>query len=248
MDKEFQTTFIPKKPLMEEPQKRARASRPLGIFSAVAIFIFIIAVIASGAVFAYERFLNNRLVTLKGSLELAEKSFEPSLIVALQSLDTRLRVAETLLNGHVAVSPVFRVIEDTTLQSIQYESFEYIFEGGQARVKMSGIARQYQTIAEQSLLFGENRFITNHIFSNFSLTSTGRVSFDLELIVSPELVLFVRSLGEVPTAIPLETLPPSTITETPVETSEDAQSEIGIPSLDPNAASSTGNNVAPVNL
>lgn len=198
MDKEFQTTFIPKKPLAEERVKKAPASKPLGIFSMVATLIFVVTLLIAGGLFLFERFVAQQIVVSQESLERAEKAFEPALIIELQKLDTRLRVADTLLASHIATSPIFRILEDATLKSIQYNNFNYIFEGGQAKVTMEGLARRYQTIAEQSLLFGQDRFITDHIFSEFTLTDQGRVSFNLTLTISPELIYFERSLGEIP--------------------------------------------------
>jgi hypothetical protein len=256
MDKEFQTTFIPKKPMTEERSSpRTSSSKPLGIFSVIATLFFAIAILAAGAVYGYERYLESRISTLRGSLQRAEDAFEPSLIVQLQKLDKRLRVSETLLNRHVAVSPMFKVLETVTLQGVQFDNFNYEYqEGGIANIEMAGRARTYQTIAEQSELFGGNRFITDHIFSNFTLNDSGLVAFDLGVTMSPELVYFARSLGEVPTSAGLqigdlvpvnsenealgentevmnagESMAPAPEEATPVD--------IGIPSLDPAASS-----------
>jgi hypothetical protein len=250
MDKEFQTTFIPKKSLTEESlpaqsSLQKRGVQPIGIFSAIAMVLFFVGIAASGGAFAYEKYLDNRIVTLRQSLEKAEKAFEPSLIIELQKLDTRLRTAEILLSRHISVSPVFRLIEDATLQSVQYDSFEYVFEGGKADVSMTGIAQNYRTVAEQSLVLGDNRFIDNHIFSNFTLNNKARVVFNLGLSVSPDLVLFEKSLGKVPANTSEEVvLDAPSIADTGVIVPGIENQEIGIPSLDPLAIPVS--NTAPV--
>lgn len=238
MDNEFQTTFIPKKPLAEQRTPTAssagskRNAKPLGIFSVVSVMLLIVAVVLAVGAFAYQRFLSTRITSLRTSLERAEKAFEPSLIVELQSLDTRLQTAESLLASHVAISPVFRLIEDATLPNVQYDSFDYSFEEGVAKVSMTGIAENYRTVAEQSLVLGENRFITDHIFSNFTLNTREQVVFDLDLVVSPELVLFEKSLGELPSQSA------DTSTDELFQRLNESQNmgdteTVGIPSLDP---------------
>lgn len=197
MDNEFQTTFIPKKPLAEERVKSSAAKRPLGIFTMLATLIFVITLLVFGGFFLYERSLSTQIESSRESLKRAEAAFEPSLIVELQELDTRLRTANTLLSQHISVSPIFKILENNTLKSVQYNDLAYTFEGEKGTLEMTGIARRYQAIAEQSVLFGENRFISDHIFSDFSLTEEGLVSFSVVLTISPELVYFERSLGEV---------------------------------------------------
>lgn len=207
MDKEFQTTFIPKKPLAEQKVKNKQVvKRPLGIFAMVATIIFVATIAIGVGLYFYEGFIEQQIKVSQDSLERAEKAFEPSLIVELQKLNTRLEVADGLLSRHIAVSPIFRILENTTLKSVQYNTFDYGLEpNASGRIALTGLARRYQTIAEQSLLFGDNRFITDHIFSDFTLNNEGRVSFNLNLTISPELLYFARSLGEIPTDTPTET-------------------------------------------
>lgn len=199
MDKEFQTTFIPKKPLAEQKvSARNVTKKPVGIFTLVATIIFIITLLGAGGVLFFERYVQQQIAEAQASLERAEKAFEPSLIIELQELDTRLQTADELLTEHIAVSPIFRILENLTLKSVEYTTFQYDIEGQIGNIKLTGLARRYQTIAEQSLLFGQSRFIEEHIFSDFTLNEEGRVTFNLSLTISPELLLFTRSLGEVP--------------------------------------------------
>ncbi|MCD8494586.1 MAG: hypothetical protein LRY41_02535 [Candidatus Pacebacteria bacterium] len=241
MDKEFQTTFIPKQPLTPPPTSSFATNKgvePIGIFSLIAGILFVAGLAMTGGAFAYEYTLKNRIATMEESLARTEKAFEPSLIVELQRLDRRLSVANDLLRGHIAVSPVFRVIEESTLRQVKYDTFNFVFENSQASVTMSGIAQDYRTIAEQSLIFGSNRFINNHLFSKFALNTRGQVTFDVALNLSSDLVLFDRSLGRVPggssvtaptSALDFLSASAQAIGEEPLETSQ----EVGIPGLDP---------------
>lgn len=204
MPGEFQTTFIPKKPTTDMPQSsgsptvRPKRSKSLGILSMLSILVFVVALLISGGVVVYERLLIGRVETMRTTLTAAQDRIEPAFIVELQDLDTRLRVSNQLLAEHVGLAPFFDLLENLTLKSVQFETFDFTFEAGQPVITMSGLARRYQSIAEQSNLLGSSPLVKNHIFSNFSLTQDGRVSFDLMIMPASELIYFEQSLRSVP--------------------------------------------------
>lgn len=256
MDKEFQTTFIPKKNLTQEapqsPQSKARGAA-LGIFPILAGIAFFIGIVAAGGAFTYELLLERRIETMRESLARSRGAFEPSLIVELRELDRRLSVANNLLRSHISVSPVFRVIEEVTLQSVKYDSFSYTFQDSHAAIEMNGIARDYKTVAEQSQILGRNQFASDHIFSNFTLNNQGNVQFNLGITVGPELVLFENSLGRAPQ----NTMRPeshSAINEflssqatDGADGTLDESEPVGIPSLEPPVDQSLSDDNASVN-
>ncbi|MBP6925782.1 MAG: hypothetical protein KBC22_01845 [Candidatus Pacebacteria bacterium] len=226
MDNDFQTTFIPKKPIGEQmaPQPAKRANPSVGIFTMLATLLFVVAIIAAGGIYFYERLLAGNIDAMKTSLAAAEGRIEQSFIVELQDLDKRLRNSNQLLAQHLALSPFFRYIEEATLKSVQYDSFDFSFEEGRPVATITGRARQYRSIAEQSIIFGESTLVENHVFSNFTLTQQGQVSFNLKLIPANDLIYFEKSLGRttdttfIPTATTTTTpVIPTNVTSTPVE-------------------------------
>ena len=94
MEKDFQTSFIPKKPMIEE---RAVSSRPIGLLSAVSVFILFVVGILSGGLYFYNNILKKNVAEMENNLSLAKNRFEPSKIVQLQLLD-RLRWAVGVQN------------------------------------------------------------------------------------------------------------------------------------------------------
>lgn len=196
---EFQTTFIPKKPIGETAQavQPKRQNPSVGIFTMLATLLFVISLIASGGIYFYNQLLTANIATMQESLSTAEGRIEQSFIVELQNLDKRLRNSNQLIAQHVAISPFFRFLEDNTLKSIQYDSFDFSFSEGRPVATITGRARQYRTIAEQSINFGESSLIETHVFSNFTLTQQGQVSFSLKIIPSSDLLFFEKSLGRV---------------------------------------------------
>lgn len=199
MDKEFKTTFIPKKNLTKEksiaPSKTAR--RTQSIFSLLAVLLFITAIVSVAGVYLYKLRLTTVVSNKVESINIAEKAFEPSAILELRKLDIRLRAATELLENHVAVVDFFESLGETTLPDIQYSGVNIDFAEDQPSVSTTGVARGYLPIAQQSDLFEQNRYIQNPIFSNFARTDTGRITFSLTFSINPDLLVYGRDLRNI---------------------------------------------------
>lgn len=208
MESNFQTSFIPKKPIVEE---RTEVKRPTSIFTIIAIFIFIAMVLMLAGSYFYRQVLAGEIKSKESTLGLAKGRFEPERINELQVLDRRLRAATELLSKHIAVTPIFEVLQEVTLKTIRYTRFSYEWtEKGRVLVRLGGIATGYRSIAIQSDLFSENKYIIDPVFSNLSLDEKGNVLFDLEFYVEGSLVDYKQNLqrktGEVDT--PTQTIEP----------------------------------------
>lgn len=193
----FQTSFIPKKPLAEE---RVPVARHTSIFAFIATLIFFGALAAAAAMYFYKASLTKNIATMNSQLIAARNSFEPSLITTLQVLDRRITDANQLLNNHVVVSPIFAALEVNTLKSVQFTKFSYTTPADPSApitVRMSGKARDYSAIALESDQLAMNKNIHNSIFSNLALDQqTGTVSFDLVFTVDADLVRFANHLDD----------------------------------------------------
>ena len=202
MDTNFQTSFIPKKPLAEE---RTAPTKGTSLFSFIATLVFFAALAAAAGMYFYESSLQKSIASDNASLTAARNAFEPSLITTLQTLNRRMTDANTLLNNHVAVSPIFAALEVNTLKSVQFTKFSYLASSdptADVTVKMSGVALDYSTIALQSDQLATNKDIHNPIFSNLVLNPVnGTVAFDLTFTVAADLVKFANNLDDLtPTA------------------------------------------------
>ena len=196
MDKEFKTTFIPKKNLSSsraKPAESKKSKAQKSLFGILALLLFVTAVVSTAGVFLYKIRLASVINSRIESINLAEKAFEPSLILELKKLDIRLQAGTNLLNNHVAISDFLTSLGESTLPGVSFS--DLTFSGGEEnQVTMSGLARGYLQIAQQSDIFEDNQYIQNHIFSDFTANDTGRVGFSLEFTLDPELLLFGRTV------------------------------------------------------
>jgi hypothetical protein len=205
MDREFQTSFVPKKPILEKESLAPHRSNISGVVNLIALIVFIASILGAGGMYFYRSSLQSKITEEKVSLERAKAAFEPSLITELQELDKRMRAATQILNNHIAVSPIFHLLGEITLPTVRYTDFAYEFNKDNKNlvdIKMTGQAKGYNYIALEADLFGKNKFIRNPIFSDFTLDQQGNIDFTLTFSVDKTLVLYESfleresSLGE----------------------------------------------------
>ena len=193
MDQNFQTSFIPKKPIIKES---AISSRPVGILFIASLFILFTVLLATGGLFFYKGVVKKSIADKEKTLNLAKERFEPSKITELQVLDKRLRASSEILEKHIAITPVFEALEQLTVKTVRFTKFSYELSEDNAaiNVKMSGQAIGYRSVALQSDLFAKNKNLIDPIFSNLTLDNSGNVLFDLEFSVDPSFVNYKRTL------------------------------------------------------
>jgi|SRR3989344_745422 len=188
MEQNFQTSFIPKKPMVQE---RAVVTRSVGFLTVFSIFILFTILLVSVALYFYKGILTKNITQMANNLNLAKNRFEPSKIAELQLLDRRLRAASEILSKHIAITPVFQVLQLLTMKTVRYTKFSYDFgnkEDAKIIIKMSGLAVGYRSVALQSDLFAKNKNLIDPVFSNLALDDRGNVLFDLEFSVDPSFV------------------------------------------------------------
>ncbi len=193
MEQNFQTSFIPKRPIVED---RAVA-KPVSLFLIISIVIFFTMVVAFGAMYFYKATLSKNIVAMNSQLDIAKNRFEPARISELQKLDKRLRASNQVISNHIAVSPIFEALSKITLKTIRFTNFSYEFGNEQTDkilVKLTGQSVGYRAIALQADLFSKNKNFIDPVFSNLTLDEKGNVLFDLEFSVDRSFVDYRQTL------------------------------------------------------
>ncbi len=201
MDPQVSTSFIPKKPLVEN---RRRSSA--GLVFLVALLIFIGSIAAGGAAFLYNTYLHRALDSKVKSLETAQGAFESAgAIENLIRLDNRINEAKSLLAEHVSSSAIFFFLSSQTLERVRFTNFDFeMREDGSAAVNLQGVTDDFPTIALQSDQFGASKVLRNIIFSDITVETEGGVTFTLSATVEPDLLLYSKNLTQSSTFV----LPP----------------------------------------
>jgi hypothetical protein len=202
MDTKFQTSFIPKKPILMDQKITHHGGTSIFMFVSIIIFILSIA----GAVFSviWKDVLIKQQKVHIGMINQAEERFDIATIEKLKKANLKITLGNRLLKEHLAVSEVFDIINRLTSDGIRFNSFE--FTGGfndkdGVKITMGGYGTSFSAIAWQSKVFGEsekfgkNKVLKNPILTNLQLNSVdGSVGFTFTATINPEDVLYEKVL------------------------------------------------------
>lgn len=202
MEQQFQTSFIPKKPVTEA---RAPVSRgTVSIFSLISTIILVVAGIMFGASYFYRESMDKQRNSLNADIGTKTKTFDADFLREITTLDKRIKASNEVIANHTMISPIFTKLEQLTLKTVQFNKFELMpaepGAPGPVSIKMSGKAINYAAIASQSdtlagVSANKTTYFINPIFSNLSLDDRARVSFDLTFSVHKDLVSYSTYIG-----------------------------------------------------
>jgi len=199
METKFQTSFIPKKPVVEE----RKSNSSISLFLLLSIIVFLVSLGLGGWIFIQKDLLIKNISAAEEVIKSNQGAFELDTIESMIRLDSRIKIAKNLLSNHVSISPVFSFLEDKTLKSVRFKTFSFSSAGkdesGTASIKvtMTGQARDFKTIALQAEEFGNINYrniIKNPVFSDLNLTNDGSVSFSASMLVVPSFLSYSKSI------------------------------------------------------
>ncbi len=191
MENTFQTSFIPKKPIVSSASDKA----PRSLFSLVATFLLVLSIVLSGGLFGYKLFLTKQKESLSASLNIARDSFEKDTIDELSLFDKRTEAAKQILSNHLVMTPMFTLLGDITIPSVQYTSFHQQATDKGFLVTIEGVARDYRSIALQADEFNSTKGLAfqNVLFSNLEKDKNNNILFNLKFNVDPSLLSYEKN-------------------------------------------------------
>lgn len=192
MENSFQTSFIPKKLITSNIQDK----EPKNFFSLITTFLLIISILISAGLYVYKLYLTKQEETLSASLSITRNSFEQDTIDELELFDKRTQSAKTILNNHIVLSPMFVLLGEITIPSIQYTSFTQETTSDQVfEVTIKGVAQDYRSIALQADVFNSAKgsSFKNVLFSDLSKDKDNNIDFNLKFDVDPNLLSYKKN-------------------------------------------------------
>jgi hypothetical protein len=189
MDTKFQTSFIPKRPVLASEQSSAVGSRPINLISVIATFIFVVSLLAVGGEYAYKQYLTKKIASMDQELRDARATVQDDLINQFIRLDNRIQSAESLLQGHIATSLLFSALQNETVKNVQFSDLLYQTDSdGTVTVFMRGVSTSYNALALQANIYHQNKYIRNPLFSDLNLDEKGNVNFTFKATILPGLI------------------------------------------------------------
>jgi hypothetical protein len=198
MEPKFNTSFIPKKPIVADSGIISRAPEAKNIFTTIATAVFILTLFATGAVFLYKNILIRQVSDADKALNDARSAFETDKIQSLLDLNARILAAKNLLEKHVVSSEVLGLLQSLTVKRMRFSSLGYKNSDGSPVLTLKGEVQTYNALAEQSRIFSQSEFIKDQKFSDFSLGENGNIGVSFFGILDPKLTSYkevVQSLS-----------------------------------------------------
>ncbi len=185
METKFQTSYIPKKPVEMNPISHSKGSRT-SIFMILGTVIFIASLLGVGFTFFWINMLNNEQARLKDDLVKSESLFNNKLIEELKRTDIKINLAKKVLNNHIAVSESLNIVSNLTINGVRFKSFDFTGAAGEeniAKIKLSGVANTFLSLAFQSDVFGGSAgFGTRKILRNPILSEISVLEDDKNIV------------------------------------------------------------------
>jgi len=183
MDEKIEKAFIPRKRI--DPMSAGlRIESTVSIFTAIALIVFTLAFFASIAVFVSNIFIAKSITTEKENLVKLSKEFDTGEINTISSLDKKVNAVSGILKNHISLSKILRFLEENTASKVMIDSISFVDGSNSVIVTMQALAKNYNTLANQSAIFKENKAIKSFEISAVEPTDTSEVIFTAELIIN----------------------------------------------------------------
>lgn len=158
------SSFIPKEAGGAIPLQ-VRRRRTVHIFGLIATLALILSFLSAVGVFFYKNLLEGRLESAKAELNAMSSVDNESKIEEIRFYDTKLTIAHTLLNNHLATSLLFEELENSTKETVRFSSLDFTYDPGfEATLTLTGNTEEFAYVALQKM-----QYIDDQLFSEFVL-------------------------------------------------------------------------------
>ncbi len=202
MDTKFQTSFIPKKPIVMDPRV-IKHSGGTSVLMFISVIIFTVSLAGAGFTFVWKDILIKQQDTYRADLKKAQNRFDIPLIEKLKKANIKIDLGAQLLKRHLAVSEVFNIISSLVADGVRFTSLEFTAPAGDAespRITMKGLGNSYPSIAWQSDVFGQsskygkNKVLKNPVLSEPTVDPDGNVVFTFTATLNADDISYEKVL------------------------------------------------------
>lgn len=182
------TSFVPRSASIAAHRFRSDLT---GTFALVSYSVLGAVVLLALGTFFYGRILDGAQEARNAALAKAEKAIDVATVESFVELRDRLTLGARLLDGHIALSGFFKLIEKIMPTSIRFSSLHLVLdEARRVRLEGSGTARSFNALAAVSTALAADGRIKDAIFSDIAVNRSGTVSFALSAVLDPKVVAF----------------------------------------------------------
>ena len=196
MEPKFQTSFIPKTPIVSGGSSFTNTSpMSLNLLATFVVSFFIISILVSGGVFGFTYCLKSQIESLNITLREAKSAFDSPQDKNILLISDQLKSIKALLTEHKVISPLFQVLEKETLPTVKWSSFMFTRDAkGAVSAVIKGEAQSYASLAQQSKILLDSQAFKGVSFDNLTLSNTGTVETTIKVIINPDIIKYTSKL------------------------------------------------------
>ncbi len=201
MEPKFTTSFIPKKQSGIAAGSSTGLSPSISFSTLLSVVIVVAVVLFAAGLFLYRLTIEKTIQDQYATLERVKDSFDTNFISQATRLNKRIVSGGKILDNHLAPSAIFDLLEEFTLQTVSFKSFEFTDNvDGKIIVKGTGEGDSFASVVLQSDEFGKSGYMRDVLFADLQPNAAGNVNFSFEATIDPQLVLYSRGMVPVNTA------------------------------------------------
>lgn len=206
MEPKFQTSFIPKKPVLT-PVSGAMpriAPQTRSVFMSLAVLLFVLALLSVAGAYGWKYYLTQAQDDFKLDLANREKQFNIDQIEQLKQINVQIDTAKDLVNNHISASELFNIVSRFTIEKVRFSSLQLSIDKSSITVDLKGEGTSLSALAFQSDVLGAldqydlRGIVKNPIMSGVTKQLDGKYSFGMTTEIENKALLYSKFFTAVP--------------------------------------------------
>jgi hypothetical protein len=168
-------------------EKYETGQESMGIFLILGFLVFAMVALAVVGLIFYRQSLQNQIEETKAESRRLEAEFSKDTIKEWARLAESIQIAKNVLDQHKYISNTFSFFEKNILPDVHFSSFSY--DSSLTKVTVNAHAKNFTALAQQKEIFERDPAIERLGIGGFSLTPTGGVDYEMDLIFKSPILL-----------------------------------------------------------
>lgn len=151
---------------------QVKKKHTIRVFNVITSVLLVGSILGTAGVFFYKDYVEGQLVAAQNRLRDVSSEDYTRKMEEIQTYDAKLTVAHTLLNNHLSPTALFEALEDTTKNTVQFKTFEYVYDPGfEVMLTLGGNTEELSSIALQKM-----QLLRDGLFSVFVVSDITAVA------------------------------------------------------------------------
>ena len=155
-----------------------------GLWIVLTLSLLVFSLAAGGGLFVYRDYSGKQKDALQKEIDVLNKQRDYDLEKRVKDFDQAIKNINKYLAAHIYPTKLFKMMDDLTLEKVQFTSFSADIEQGQ--LSLSGIASSYDDLARQVKVFESDKRIISADPPDSQLNSRGQIQFNIKIKFNPE--------------------------------------------------------------